>query len=93
MSFSSDLQADLNNVFFADFKNVATIGNVQVTGYLSVNNHQFLDLDTNQHVFSGPINQFPAMNRRQQLVIGGKNYVFITARPQGSQQNWVIEPE
>ena len=92
MSFSSDLQDDLNNVFFADFQNTARIGNTQVTGYLSVNNHQFLDLDTNQHVFSGPLALFPAIKRSQVLVIGGKNYVFITARPQGDQQNWIIEP-
>jgi hypothetical protein len=91
MSFSGDLQDDLNNVFFADFQNTARIGNVQVTGYLSINNHQFLDLDTNQHIFSGPLEKFPVIARRQQLIIGGKNYIFITARPQGSQQNWVIE--
>jgi hypothetical protein len=92
MSFSGDLQDDLHNVFFADFQNTATIGNTQVTGYLSVNNHQFLDLDTNQHIFSGPLAKFPAIKRGQTLVIGGKNYTFITAKPQGSQQNWVIEP-
>lgn len=91
MSFSDDLQNDLTNVFFADFQNTASIGGRQVVGYLSTNNHQFLDLDTRQQVFSGPLSEFPAIKRDTILVIGGKNYVFITARPDGQTQHWVIE--
>lgn len=91
MSFSDDLQNDLDNVFFADFQNTASIGELQVVGYLSTNNHQFLDLDTHQHVFSGPMSQFPAIKRDTTLVIGGKRYVFVTARPRGQTQNWIIE--
>lgn len=93
MSFSDDLQNDLDNVFFADFQNTASIGELQVVGYLSSNSHQFLDLDTRQHVFSGSLSQFPAIKRDTVMVIGGKNYVFITARPRGHTQNWIIEPQ
>jgi hypothetical protein len=93
MSLSSDLQADLENVFFGDFENTATVGGDQITGFLSQNSHQFLDLDTNQYVFSGPIHQFPSVKRETVLVIDGKKYLFITARPQGETQYWIVEPK
>jgi hypothetical protein len=93
MSLSSDLNSDLENVFFGDFENKATVGRDQITGFLSQNSHQFLDLDTNQYVFSGPLSQFPSIKRETVVVIGGKNYLFITARPQGETQYWIIEPQ
>jgi hypothetical protein len=91
MTLSSDLQDDLDNVFFADFNNTATIDGEQIAGYLQTNSHQFLDLDTNQSVFTGPASRLPTLSRQQIIEIDGSQYVYITARPSGSQQNWIVE--
>lgn len=92
MSISDDLQSDLNNVFFADFQHQAMINGVEVVGYLDVNSHQFLDLDTNQRVFSTSIANVPSLKRNDVLSIQGVNYLYVTHRRAGDMQHILIQP-
>jgi hypothetical protein len=91
VSFSDDLSADLGNVFFADFQQRASINGAEVVGYLDVNNHQFLDLDTNQRVFSAPYTSFPTLSRGDNVIIGGVTYAYVTSRRAGQILSVIIE--
>ncbi len=91
MSITDDFQSDFDNVFFADFKHYALVDGVEDVGYLDVNSHQFLELDTDQRVFSVPTINAPSLKRNDVLIIQGQNYHYVTTRTVGDIKHFIIQ--
>ncbi|GGA80762.1 hypothetical protein GCM10011369_23400 [Neiella marina] len=84
MSLSDDLNADLANVFFADFNDTAVIKGAEVVGFLDVNAYQWADIDSNQHIFITAFPMAEPLNRGDKLTIAGQSYKYVTKRQHGS---------
>lgn len=78
MSFQSDLAADLESVFFTDFKHSAEIEGETIAGYLHTSTHEFGVLDSNQFIFEVRSSALPPMTRRMSVRVEGKNYIYIS---------------
>ncbi|GFD81011.1 hypothetical protein ACE414_10375 [Alteromonas macleodii] len=91
MSFQDDLAADMESVFFADFKHVAVISGVEVNGYLYTRAHEFGELDTNQVQFDTPKTSLPAIKRREPITVNGVKYLFVTKQESGEVTSLILE--
>lgn len=92
MSFSDDLNADLQNVFFADFNDTAEINSTEVVGYLDVNAYQWAEIDSNQHIFITALSNAISLQRGDSLTISGQSYKYITKRTKGDLVHLVVTP-
>ncbi|GBL02935.1 hypothetical protein [Glaciecola sp. KUL10] len=75
--FSDDLNTDLENVFFTDFKHSATIDGNEVVGYLDTNAYRWADIDSTQYIFIASQNITPQLERGQELNIQGQQYKYV----------------
>lgn len=91
MSFQDDLATDLESVFFSDFKHVAVISGVEVTGYLYTRAHEFGELDTNQVQFDIPKASLPNIKRREAITVNGVRYLFVTKQESGEVTSLILE--
>ncbi|WP_396586459.1 hypothetical protein [Bermanella sp. R86510] len=76
MTFSDDLENDLANVFYEDYKDEAVIGAELVKGHLSVGDSAF-GMDAQAYVFDGPASQLGNIRRGDQLTISGNIYTVV----------------
>ena len=76
MTFSNDLENDLNNVFYEDFKHEALLNGQTVKGHLSVGDSSF-GMDAQSYVFDGPAEQLAVVRRGDQLTINGEVYTVV----------------
>ncbi|MCH2057889.1 MAG: hypothetical protein MK214_15010 [Thalassotalea sp.] len=90
MNLSDDLNADLQNVFFADFNDVATIKGTEVVGFLDANAYQWADLDTNQHIFITALPPSISLQRNDTVTIAGQLYKYVTQRKQGAVTHIIL---
>lgn len=93
MSFSDDLNADLTNVFFADFTDVSVIDGIEVIGFLDINAYQWADVDSSQHIFITPQSAGFNLQRHDTLTISGKLYKYVTKRQHGNVTHLIVVPE
>lgn len=90
MPFNDDLNADLSNVFFADFQSRALINGVEVVGFLDINAHRWADISSEQMIFMVPRSNVPPIQRGATITINGKPYTLVRPLPAGDQTHLVV---
>ena len=83
MSFSDQLAADLDAVFFADFGVLVSVDGKPVSGYLSTQPHDFGPLAGVSKTFNGPAHLLAHAKRGSQLIINGITHT-VSGVPQRS---------
>lgn len=91
MSFKDDMQADLGDVFFGDFNDVATIDDAQVVGKLDFSAHTWADINDTQELFTTPTANLPTLQRGSSVTISGTEYKFVRKWLEGDLTRIVLD--
>lgn len=91
MSFQSDLEADLESVFFTDFKHSAQVEGKSIEGYLHTSTHEFGALDSNQFIFETCSSSLPPMTRRMNVSVEDKSFIYISKDVKGDITFLILE--
>lgn len=74
MSLMDALAGDLDRVFYSDFKHVARVNGVDVTGYFSKVAGEYESVDAEVHQFEAPAARLSNVVQGSTVVYGGRSY-------------------